>query len=57
MHRKVAGRDQKGLSDPLELELQAVVSLPVWVLGTELRSSRRAPGVLNHGTISPATRL
>ena len=27
---------QKGVLDPLELELQAVVSCPGWVLGTKL---------------------
>lgn len=35
-------RDQKRALDPLELELQAVVNYRIWVLGTELRSSRRA---------------
>lgn len=29
---------QKWVSDPLELECSAVVSLPMWILGTELRS-------------------
>lgn len=30
------------VSDPLEMEFQEVMSLLVWVLGTELRSSARA---------------
>lgn len=34
---------QKEESDPLELELQAVLSCPVWVLGTELGSSAISP--------------
>lgn len=38
---------QKRVPDLLELELQTVVSHPVWVLGTELRSSVRAAIVLN----------
>jgi hypothetical protein len=38
-------------SDPLELELEAVVSLLTWVLGTKLRSSARA---LNCRVISPS---
>ena len=35
-------RSQKRVLDLLELELQAVVSCPTWILGTELRSSVRA---------------
>ena len=42
-----ACRDQKRTSDPRELELQAVVSHSVWMLGTELRSSARAMCTLN----------
>lgn len=34
--------------DPWELELQAVLSCPMWVLGTKLRSSRKAGYALNH---------
>lgn len=30
---------QKNVLDPLELELQATVSCPMWLLGTELGSS------------------
>jgi hypothetical protein len=37
-----AFRAQKRALDPLELELQTVVSCPAWVLGTELVSSARA---------------
>ena len=32
---------------PLELELEAFVSHPVWVLGTKLRSSPRIASALN----------
>lgn len=39
-HRRVSGL--------LGLELQVVVSYPGWVLGTDLRNSTRAVGVLNH---------
>lgn len=35
-------RNQKGVSDLLELECQAVVTCLTWVLGTEVRSSPRA---------------
>lgn len=40
-------RGQKRVCDALELELQAVVSYPVWVLGTKLESSGRALRALN----------
>ena len=33
--------------DPLELELQVVVSCQTWVLGTEIESFARAVSVLN----------
>jgi hypothetical protein len=33
--------------DPLDLELQGVVSLPTWVLGAQLWSSGRAGHALN----------
>jgi hypothetical protein len=36
-----------------ELELQVVVSHPMWVLGIELRSSGKAASV-NHRALSPA---
>lgn len=42
-----------GIASP-ELELQAVVSYPVWVLGTELKSSARAVSALNRWAIPPA---
>lgn len=29
-------------SDPLELSLQEVVTCPMWIMGTELRSSAKA---------------
>ena len=40
-------RSQKKISEPLELELQVVVSHPVWVLGTKLGSSARATNAFN----------
>lgn len=40
-----ATRGQKGALDPLELELQRIVSCPVV---TELGSSARAASLLNH---------
>jgi hypothetical protein len=42
---------------PLELELQVVLSCPVLVLGTELRSSARAGSALNCWAISVAPAL
>jgi hypothetical protein len=33
---------QKRASDPLDVELQVVVSHPVWMLGSELRSPAQA---------------
>ena len=48
-----AHRGQKRVSDLLELELQAVVNSPLWVLGTELWSSARAANVLDLWVISP----
>lgn len=38
---------QKRTLDPLELKLQVVVTLPVWVLGTALWSSVRVGLTLN----------
>lgn len=38
-------RDEK-LTDPMELELQMVMSYPKWVLGAELRSTVKAEHVL-----------
>lgn len=37
-----APRDQKKVLDPLELDLQTVLSCLLWMLGTILRSSGRA---------------
>lgn len=42
-----AYQGQKRVLDPLELELQAVMSCPVWVLGTELGSLARAASNLS----------
>lgn len=36
------------VSEPLELELEEIVSHPAQMLGTQLRSSARAVSVLNH---------
>ena len=41
---------QKRISEPVEL--QVVVSFPMWVLGTKPRSSARATRTLNYWTIS-----
>jgi hypothetical protein len=41
-------RGQKRMLDPVVAELQLVESHPIWELGTELRSSGRATGSLNH---------
>jgi hypothetical protein len=43
---------QEGAPEPLELELQAAVSQPTQVLGTELRASVRAVR-LKYWAISP----
>lgn len=51
-----AGRGQKRVSDPLELELQGVIRHPTWVLKIQLRSSVRVARVLSHWGISPAPR-
>ena len=42
------------MSEPLELELQAVVSIPMWVLRSERRSSERAGRTFNHSSGSAA---
>ena len=39
---------QKRASQPLEMELEMVMSHPIWALGTEPRSSARSASVLNH---------
>lgn len=41
-------RRQQEVSDPLELELEVVVSFLTWVLRIELKSSIRAASALNH---------
>lgn len=45
-------RGQKTVLDPVELELQAVVSLLMWVLGIQLRSSERARNLWSAGPAS-----
>lgn len=45
---------QKEELDFLELDLQIVACLLMWVLGTEPRSSSRAPNAVNWWAISPA---
>lgn len=55
IHSDVQG-GQKRLSDPLELDLQAVVRHPMWVLvtlATKPRLSARAASALNYRAISP----
>lgn len=42
-----ASRLQKKSSDLQELELQAILMCPVWVLGSELRSSTRTASMFN----------
>lgn len=49
-----AHRSQKRVSDPLELEWQAVLSCPMWVLGTKLESFGGAESILNRGAIDLA---
>lgn len=41
------------VSNPLQLELQGVVSLLAWVLGTRRGSSGRAWSTLNFWAVSP----
>jgi hypothetical protein len=50
-----AHRSQKRVSDNLQVELQVVVSHLLWILGTKLRSSRRAMCILNSWAICPAS--
>lgn len=45
---QVCGPLRPAVSDPLELELKAVVSYLMWVLGIEPGSSGRAKSALNH---------
>ena len=40
-------RGQKRISDPLELELQVVMSCLIWVQGTEIKPSGRASSILD----------
>jgi hypothetical protein len=40
------------MSDPLELELQAVSSHLMWVLGTKARTSIQAASTLAHKDVS-----
>ena len=49
-----AHRDQKMVSDPLELELQRVVSWLIWAMRTGPGSSTRAVSCLYHWAITPA---
>lgn len=52
MHEcKCLPRPEEGVGSQ-ELELQVVVSQPVWLLGTELWSSIRAACALKHGATS-----
>lgn len=45
---------RQGCGIPLKLELLAVVSFPIWVLGTEFRSSAKPACTLKHRNISLA---
>lgn len=47
IHKCSAQGDHQRVSDPLELELEVVVSPLMWVLGTELGSSARTACILN----------
>lgn len=46
-------RGQKSMSDPMELELKAVVRDVIWVLGTKHGSPGKAVSVLNYQHICP----
>lgn len=46
--------EDRGMSGPLEVELQAVVTFHVWVQGIELRFSPRIICVLNPWVITPS---
>lgn len=43
-----AHRGQNQTSNPLELQVQAIVRCPLWVLGTQLGFSGMATSSLNH---------
>lgn len=47
-------RNREGGSDPLEMNLQVVVSDLMWTLGTLLKSSGRAATVFQGGAVSLA---
>lgn len=49
-----ACRDKKRAPGPLELESQADVSCPRWILGTPLSSSIRAASAANHWATFPS---
>lgn len=49
-----ACRVWKAALDPLKMKIKAVVCYPMWEMGIELRSSRKAVSALKHGAISPA---
>jgi hypothetical protein len=48
IYMQVIMENKRSQSDPVELELQAAVRHPMWVLGLELPSSARAAYSLNH---------
>lgn len=50
----VPTESRRGSWVPLKLELQGVVSCPLYILGIEPKSSGRAICTLNHGATSPA---
>ena len=49
----VPSEETKGMSGPLALKLQVVVSHPTWVLGTKLRSSGEQPVLTAEPSLQP----
>lgn len=47
VHASAAVQGCQSIHIPLELELQVVANHPIWVPGTEVRSSERAISALN----------
>ena len=50
-------RGSEEVLDPLELELQAIVSYTKWVLGIKLQFYRRATSITNHWAILPTREI
>lgn len=49
MHKQIRPEASKGVSDPLEMELQVLGSCLEWMLGTKLRSSEEQGMLLDTG--------